>query len=807
MADDQTQSGGGGVSSATVDAFTAASEDAQWNALGKMSAPAKAALLGALKTRQAAGTLKPAPTTPPLALPPEQKTPGLYDRATGAVLNFFRPLSADERAGIESHLGKVLGPVVEGVGNVALGAAQGTGSLVFHPLSSIYSSAQTAADALNQLFPDAGLTAQQKKAKDASLTRLKDQWHEIKDNPDFALGNLFGSIESGKIIGETVANPRETLNTIKKVPEAVRQTAQTVVGGGERQVRAAVETEAEKANTAAEAAQATRTQAKGEATAAEKSANSPEPFLEGDKVENSARQAHKEVVDRQKTVESKRKSLSDALEQTRQAVRSRLQNMKSAARSYFGQAYGDIEKAGGGQQVQLADLSDDMHSALEHVSGSEESTKTFKDIAKKVQGLDKAADLEGFDEEDRAGLAPDEQARLDEHISETQGISPGVSLKDLNGYYSELGRVVASRSTPGDLMAAAKAMQKLIDKRIKTTYGDELFKQNQLVRSQYRTFAQHFLDSDSNLAKAVDAPDAYHATQNTFLSSDARQQAVRNRVKTQLIGDAKDPSTQYLGKDIFEKHERNPETGEMIGSGQSVPSWRYRRQTLQQIEHMRDLQRGLDALPTTEKIAKDVRDSSDALAKARETARTKTADIPKPPKPPEIDTRKIREDFVKEKLSQWTSVSKFQLARLIAGPIGVAIGMATGHPWLELGGAVYTGAELTPFALQKLLDHPGVREWFTRPPAGEIETLQEVPHADRVKIADGLRGMIREADKQGKPVKLSRPVIAFIAANTRQQQSQQDQSTLPVSLEDLEKLNQDLGQPATDQTVQPGAPQ
>ena len=44
-------------------------------------------------------------------------------------------------------------------------SAAGAAGLILHPISSLYGSAQLAADALNQMFPDSGLNPQQKAAK------------------------------------------------------------------------------------------------------------------------------------------------------------------------------------------------------------------------------------------------------------------------------------------------------------------------------------------------------------------------------------------------------------------------------------------------------------------------------------------------------------------------------------------------------------------------------------------------------------------------------------------------------------------
>jgi len=140
---------------------------------------------------------------------PPQK-PGVLEgieRGKNDVINVFRPLSAEERGGIESTMGKYPGAAFEGVSNATLGVASAGANLLLHPLGSVYGTAQLAADALNQIFPDSGLTPQQKAAKQASLERLKSQWDQIKENPDYAMGNIVGGIEAGRAIGDSVVGP------------------------------------------------------------------------------------------------------------------------------------------------------------------------------------------------------------------------------------------------------------------------------------------------------------------------------------------------------------------------------------------------------------------------------------------------------------------------------------------------------------------------------------------------------------------------------------------------------------------------
>lgn len=141
-------------------------------------------------------------------------------------------------------------------------------------------------------------------------------------------------------------------------------------------------------------------------------------------------------------------------------------------------------------------------------------------------------------------------------------------------------------------------------------------------------------------------------------------------------------------------------------------------------------------------------------------------DAPKlnPIETPELNTREIRNRLLNEKLAQWTSLGKYQVERLAAGPLGVLIGVATGHPFVEIGSGIYALAELSPFLLRRMVDNEALRSFFTRPPAGELESLQKIPYADRVKIVDGMKQVIRESHKMKKTIRVSPRLLSLIVA-------------------------------------------
>ena len=532
-----------------------------------------------------------------------------------------------------------------------------------------------------------------------------------------------------------------------------------------------------------------------------------------------ARLEHDNVVLGQKAIASKQQILSDGLEQARQVVYQRLQNMKSAARSYFGQAYGDIEKAGGGKGVELETLINDAEGAREHVKGSDDSLKVFNDLEKRYNhpdaDLSKPPNSDISKEEWTTFSKEDKAIAWKDALKEEGGEGSTISLENLNGYYSELGRVAVSKSTPGDLKAAAKAMQKAIDNRIQETYGEELFKRNQLVRSQYREFAGQFLDADSPVAKAVDAPDYYHGTQTTFLTDDARQPAVRSRVKTMMIGDAKDPSTQFLGKDIAESYTRDPETGRMIASGETTPSWRYRRQTHSLIEHMRNLEEGLGkTTKAAEKAGTAAGASAENLAATRTAVRNLTP--VKKTALPSMTPAELRQYKIETLTNLTHNLGKFgtwvAIGGLVGGAAGLFHGITTGKgaegAVEEAGGGVVMGL-IAPHLVSKMLVQPGVVESLTRLSRSDLEKLMKLPPSQRGPTEKLIKMLADEAVQSGKLKATQIPwlrVLAGTATRKMSDASRQGGQDVTTAADDLEKLNNELGEP-TDQLGQPGQPE
>lgn len=82
----------------------------------------------------------------------------------------------------------------------------------------------------------------------------------------------------------------------------------------------------------------------------------------------------------------------------------------------------------------------------------------------------------------------------------------------------------------------------------------------------------------------------------------------------------------------------------------------------------------------------------------------------------------------------------------------------------------YVGSKL---AFQALLRNPHFVEWVSRATSEEVAKLQQLPNAERLKIADVTRNVVQASAKEGKTIAVSPAVAAFLAGGAAQPQSLQ----------------------------------
>lgn len=273
---------------------------------------------------------------------------------------------------------------------------------------------------------------------------------------------------------------------------------------------------------------------------------------------------------------------------------------------------------------------------------------------------------------------------------------------DLQGYYSELGKELSKGTLPGDIYTAYDTLHEAVGgemQRIADSQG--MGAQLTGARNYWRRMKQTF-------GKPYNPTDTGNAVlEKTTGQGTADEQA--NRVR--LLGSF-DPS---------------------------IP---------QTVEHIDNLRKGLKSLPDQ----KPLRDVVKPLPAKPEMKQIHPVDV---------NTRAIREQLLDRWSSGESQLSKFQVRSLVGGGLGALVGgLFEGKIGAGLGGVI--GSTMGPAAISRLVEVPAVREWLTRPPAGELETLRKLPSADRLRITDTLKGVVEQSAKMGKPIRVSPAATAII---------------------------------------------
>lgn len=614
---------------------------------------------------------------------------------------------------------------------------------------------------------------------------------------DNLVGNIEGMVAVGAIThGLTKAAGGLATKTLQGTADRFRMNSQKMVGAGENAIKREVASQAEAANTTREkaiqsnAAATEKTLADrgkvDEANAAADllrkqheqavevtdAANNAKMAEHASKVQsvedaNAAAQAEyqaakakvDEITQAAQDTETQRGQLARQVQQQSARMIDRLHQVQAAwkdsselqkSKGYqpvgiLDKAYAKLRQMTSGATVPSSALADAVKNAQSKIAGSNESIKIFKDILSKNPDADpEFIDYQGSK---IPKTNPLYQVLKDQgHVEE----NPPPTWKDLQGYYTELGRSLSAGNLPNDVYLALRSLQGdiggLMDQMASSRGAGALWK---TTKAQYRDFMQTFRESTgpnhsgSPIAQALDAKDPAYAIKP--LTAEETAQRVRNDLSRF------DPPVNGVG-----------------GAAKLY-------------DNFRDVSRQFDSLPKPIKIPEAPVAPTPAptpvapslaprptLPKGAEPVPYSEPHPTTPIEVPEIDTRALREKFIEDRLHRWTNnISAFQFGRLVASPISMLISAVYGSGTGEAIGASWMVGEYAPFVLQKLFEKPAVREWFTRPPEGELESLQKLPYADRVKIIDGMNRTLIAARKAGKPIPISPAVGAFLSGHTK----------------------------------------
>jgi hypothetical protein len=657
-------------------------EDKQRLALSRLSPDVRKGILAQLTA---------APAKAPSAVPPPPQSSAVD-----------QPVTAQE---LKEH------PVAGHVANFGAGAISTLRNAAEHPIDTFITGPTKA---LSDLLPAYQMVngVPIPVPNRQGMENEKEQAKAIAENPLYTAGQVVGGVEAAEGAGKFMGPASRAL---KATQESIRTSAQSLVGAGERPVKAAVAKEAEAAQTEAENTRAANKKSDEETLKARGKVDTEnkEAREVAAKTTREQEAAHKEATAKAKAgneqVLKERKQRATAqskLDEASSEMRGRIEMAREKALKVGNAKYNAVNE-------KLNSLPADNESIL----------SSYKDAVEKIKGTQSPL------------------PKYVEEIGEKASDTP-LTYKDLQGYYSELGAELSKGTLPGDVFSAYDTLHEAIGEDMqriansqgepldtekvpkddegnpvyKTTFGKALYDARAYWRRMKQTFGKPWNQNDNATAALKTAnPD--------FLKSDE----YKNRIR--LLG-SYDPEI--------------PKAAEGVAN----------------------LRQGLDALGKEKPLRQEVKSLPEKPTPAK--ADVKPYAEPKGAKPierREVSTRAIREKL----LDRWTtgesSLNKWQVRALLSGGLGSIVGLAMGgSEGIEAAGAVSAASyAFGPAVVAKLLDNPGVREWLTRPPTGELDALQKLPNADRIKITDGLKKVVQQAQTTGVPVSPS--VLAFVGAS------------------------------------------
>lgn len=609
--------------------------------------------------------------------------------------------------------GNYAGEIARGAGRGIVNDVKGIAPL-FNPLNSpvkqaykmatgLYQGAEDAADAAQKEYDENAAAPWAKRATAAALKGLEEA-------P--MIGGMVKSAEKG---GTALASPEaagaaaEGITTYaapevaakfvgpmtRSLKETVRKGSQAAVGAGEKAVKSSVAKTAESAEESAQsvkaknkAADETTLRKRGEVDAANEAKAKKD-------AETAAKDAEKRKSGKADT-RAAAKTREQQVEETRAANESALREQGKIAPTRE-----KLKAAGRELQAQIETARNKaLKVGNEKYNTVNDALSSFPADGEKMVGAVEAASEKISGSNTKPAILKDMSDRVFKDES--------FDYNDLQGYYSELGKELSKGTLPGDVYHALDTLHESI--------GDEM---------------QRIADSQGKGAQLKDARGYWRRMKQTF-------------GKPYNPTDAGNVTLEKATGDAAEEEQAN--RVRLLGSfDPAIP---------QTVEHIGNIQKGLKSLGPEKPVREVVKNYPPAPETTRLPSGKTEATPPKqyaepegttPIERPEVNTRQLREQLLDRWAKGESTMNKFQISRLASGGIGAAIGGILGHgEGATIGGIA--GSAFGPAMIAKLADTPAVREWLTRPPAGELADLSKVPYADRIKIVDGLKQV---ADKAG----------------------------------------------------------
>ena len=535
---------------------------------------------------------------------------------------------------------------------------------------------------------------------------------------------LAGQAVAGELLGE-VTGPvtRGLKDTVSKTREGVRQSAQSLTGAGSRAVKAEV-TKAGESQAAADTAHQDAVQnALHETQGRELKYKQDTEAAKAKAEETNKANVKKAIADREKAI-ADRKAAEEKL--TAEKLK---QGKIKPAQAKLENAWSDLQAGVETAREKALEVGNEKYSGVNAALNPIEA-----DFGNVSAGLEEATEkIKGS--QIRGSEA---KPRILEDIQDRIQKGDTFTYEDMQGYYSELNRELSKGTLPGDVYAAYDTLHEAI--------GNEM---------------QRIANSKGQGAALLDARNYWRRMKQTF-------------GKPLSLSDVATKATSEAAPDVARAAEMKNRI-RLLGSFDSrLPGL---------FEHIENLQKGVESLPEPVSARQLVQSTKVPSLPPRKPTMTRVE--PEPVKAPErvpipdrpeqgaVNTRELHEKLVDKWASGESSLNKWQVRALLSGGLSALIdglGLLGGHApgigsmALETAGtAAYT---FGPATIAKLFENAKFREWITRPPAGELETLQKLPNADRIRIEDGLNRAVQQARSKG--INVDPALAAIVGASIPQ---------------------------------------
>jgi hypothetical protein len=506
---------------------------------------------------------------------------------------------------------------------------------------------------------------------------------------------------------------------LKRAPEGVRTTAQTVMGVGPERTTQPLVDKFKEASTKAEAAQTEEN-----ATTEAKNREKAEKYQ--DERRDVASRNEKQTLEHAADVEevkarnqakqdlhTERGQLAQQIDQGSKQVGEDIKALERKVREQGNQKYAEVRAKVSNDGT----MPDEVIQAVQHakksiIRGSEDSVRQFSSIIRR--GPDPGAEEAIESVRNSADPAAREFMRkYDQLDGEGAEVEP-LTFNDWQGYSSELGQLMAKGNLPGDVYQAVKYVKESVDKQI-TTIAE-----------------RHGAEGD------LKAANAYWADYlKTFYD---RPSAAADTLRR--VGKL-DP--EYYAEPFIR--------GKSAKTGLAAIK-NYDPGLADRIEDLRTKSDRFHELPKTLKLENEP-NAPEPIEEPKRPEFKAPKQVERPTYPTEKDVTEAKTKELKKSVQEIGRFSKYDAAIMGSSVIGPFLGK-----WSTL--LIDPTLIVARKGVGKVINRPGVIEWLSRPSAEDLRILKESAPEVQTEVKQNMKEFIAEEKAHGRSVPVAPEVKSWL---------------------------------------------